>query len=342
MDRIGLTYKEIDNSISVSVLLESQLKARLIKDLVFTSIFIAINTEHKRLFLLGLTRLMEKDTIEKLPTWKGISIYQKRMFNPLTNKDGWFLVFEQQDLISNGIFEYLVGDIIDFIIDSNNQNHLETKLKKVLFKWQSFFLKNSANGLSEQQQQGLLGELIFLQHMLVSTNNPRRILSSWYGVYKEKVDFQIGNFGVEIKTSSTGKPYKVTISAEDQLDTDQNLDLYLYCIMLEKSKRLGITVIELIKDIRTILIDHPDILAEFNNKLFQCGIIEPNLSEENLIKFIVKDSFYYSVGDEFPKISKSILPSGISNVKYQLSLDSCNSFKVQEEQVLYKVKEVIQ
>ncbi|MGV2941937.1 PD-(D/E)XK motif protein [Mesobacillus sp. LC4] len=340
MDRIGLTYKEIDNSIAVSVLLESQLKARLIKDLVFTSIFIAINTEHKRLFLLGLTRLMEKDTIEKLPTWKGISIYQKRMFNPLTNKDGWFLVFEQQDLISNGIFEYLVGDIIEFIIESNNQNHLESRLKKVLFKWQAFFLKNSTNVLSEQQQQGLLGELIFLHQMLVSTNNPRRILSSWYGVYKEKVDFQIENFGVEIKTSSSGKPYKVTISAEDQLD--QNLDLYLYCIMLERSKRLGITVLELIKDIRTILIEHPDVLAEFNNKLFQNGIIEPNLSEENLIKFIIKDSFYYSVEDEFPRITKSILPSGILNVKYQLSLDSCNSFKVEEEQVLYKIKEVIQ
>ncbi|NPC91931.1 PD-(D/E)XK motif protein [Bacillus sp. WMMC1349] len=342
MERIGLTYKEIDNSVTFGVLLESQLKARLIKDLSFTSIFLAINAEHKRLFLLGLTRIMEKDTVDKFPTWKGINIYQKKMFNPLTNKEGWFLVFEQQDLIANEIFEYLVGDILEFIIDSTTLNQLQSRLKKVLFKWQAFFSKNSTTGMSEQQQQGLLGELTFIYQALKSTSSPRKIISSWYGADKEKIDFQIGNVGIEIKTSSAGRPYRVTISAEDQLETSQEIDLYLYCIMLERSKRLGVTILDIIKDIRLLLNEYPDVLLEFNNKLFICGIIEPNLNEGKLIKFIVKDTFYFTVEAEFPRITKSILPLGILNVKYQLSLDSCNSFQVQEEQVLYKVKEVIQ
>ncbi|MBC3696205.1 PD-(D/E)XK motif protein, partial [Bacillus pumilus] len=88
--------------------------------------------------------------------------------------------------------------------------------------------------------------------------------------------------------------------------------------------------------------DYPDVLVEFNNKLFTYGIIEPYLSVEKLLKFIVKDTFYFIVKDNFPRITKNILPLGILNVKYQLSLDSCNLFQVQEEQVLYKMKEVIQ
>ncbi|MBP1904517.1 hypothetical protein J2Z32_001140 [Paenibacillus turicensis] len=341
MEQIGLTYKEIDNSVTISLLLESQLKARLIKDLEFTSIFLAINTEHKRLFLLGLNRIIEKDTVDKFPTWNGINIYQKKMFNPLTNREGWFLVFEQQDLIANEIFEYLVEDILEFIIDSTNLTQLQSKLKKVLFKWQEFFSKNGVIGISEHQQQGLLGELTFIYQALQSTNSPRKIISSWYGAEREKIDFQMENVGVEIKTSSAGKPYRVTISAEDQLETFQEIDLYLYCIMLERSKRLGVSILDIIKDIRILLNDSPDILLEFNNKLFASGIIEPNLSEEKLIKFIIKDTFYFKVENEFPRITKSILPIGILNVKYQLSLDSCKSFQVQEEQFLYKVREVI-
>lgn len=342
MERIGLTYKEIGNSINDGVLLESQLKARLIKDLSFASILLAINAEHRRLFLLSLIRVMEKDTVDKFPTWNGINVYQKKMFNPLTNKESWFLVFEQQDLIANEIFEYLVGDIIEYIIDSTNLNQLQSRLKKVLFKWYTFFSKNNTTGLSEQQQQGLLGELIYIYQMLKSTSSSPKIISSWYGVDKEKIDFQLGNVGIEIKTSIAGKPYRVTISAEDQLETSDEIELYLYCIMLERSKRSGVTILDIIKDIRVLLNDYPDVLVEFNNKLFTYGIIEPYLSVEKLIKFIVKDTFYFIVKDNFPRITKNILPLGILNVKYQLSLDSCDLFQVQEEQVLYKMKEVIQ
>lgn len=342
MERIGVIYSEINNSISVNVLLESQLKARLVKNLEFTSIFLAINTQQKRLFLISLSKIMDKEIIEKLPTWNGIAIYQKKMYNPLKNQDGWFLIFEQKEIVSTEIFEYLVGDVINYIVDSNHLNQLLSKLKKVLFKWQSFFMKNNNVGLSEQQQQGLFGELTFLHQLIKSTNQPKKVISGWYGAEKEKIDFQIENIGIEIKTSSSGKPYKVTISAEDQLEITTDLDLYLYCIMVEKSKRIGRTLLEVINEIKMLLEDYPDVLIEFNNKLFLSGIIGPNLKEETLKKFSVKDSYYYSVVDEFPRITRSILPRGILNVNYQLSLESCNSFQIQEEHVLYKVKDVIQ
>lgn len=341
MERVGLIFNEIKNSISDNVLLETQLKARLLKKLEFTTIFLAINNEQKRLFLLSLSKILDKEIVDKFPTWNGISITQKKMYNPFISQESWFLVFEQKEVVSTEIFEYLVDDIINFILESTSFNQLINKLKKVLFKWQTFFAKNSIMGLSEQQQQGLFGELLFIAQLIKFTNQPRKIVSCWYGAEKEKVDFQFDHVGIEIKTSSAGKPYKVTISAEDQLET-VNIKLFLYCIMVEKSKRDGITVLEMINDVKKLLEEYPDVLAEFNYKLFLSGIIEPQLKEENLKKFIVKDTFYYSVTEEFPRITRDIIPNGILNVNYQLSLESCSSFQVQEEKVLYDVKDVIQ
>jgi hypothetical protein len=341
LERIGLVYKEINDSIAANVLLETQLKARLIKSLEFTSIFVAINNHQKRMFLISITKILVREEVEKFPTWNGIQVYQKKMFNPITNQEEWFLVFEQKEIVSVEIFEYLVGDIINYLLDSTSISKLITKLKRVLFKWQSFFTKINSKEITEQQQQGLFGELLFLFQAIKYTNQPRKVISSWFGSEKERIDFQFENIGIEIKTSSTGKPYKITISAEEQLEIN-NINLYLYCIMVEKSNRTGVTILDLIQDIKMLLNDYPELLIVFNQKLFLSGIIETQLKEEILKKFIVKDSFYYSVVDDFPRITRDIIPEGVLNVKYQLSLDSCQSFQIEEETVLYKVKDVIQ
>ena len=70
--------------------------------------------------------------------------------------------------------------------------------------------------MSEERQQGLYGELLFLSECLDSQG--LEAVSHWAGSEDETHDFYFGSHAVEVKTTSAQAPYFAHISSEYQLD----------------------------------------------------------------------------------------------------------------------------
>jgi hypothetical protein len=62
--------------------------------------------------------------------------------------------------------------------------------------------------------------------------NPCDVLHSWVGVDKALRDFQGSSWALEVKTTSTNNPQKVTINSERQLDETLLENLFCFIFRL--------------------------------------------------------------------------------------------------------------
>ena len=79
------------------------------------------------------------------------------------------------------------------------------------------------------EQQGLYGELIYLQKLILrDCFSYVDSLKLWVGTDKASRDFQGNGWAVEVKTISVNNSDQITINGERQLDETLLNKLYLY------------------------------------------------------------------------------------------------------------------
>ncbi|HDX9508668.1 TPA: PD-(D/E)XK motif protein [Bacillus cereus] len=340
MDRIRMIFSEMESDIQAksTSYLEGKLIIRLLENKRAFSIYVAVDYEFKRMFLLSVPKRIDETILKMLPTWKGICIRQEKFKNPLYNKEEWFLVIEQRNALGIEIYESLIGDLYENIKMMNTFNSMLTKLHQILEKWQHFFSKNRIVGLSIEEQKGLFGELIFMNSVLKNYVSPA-IVDFWYGPDEDLTDYHFPYFGVEVKTTVATKPYKVMISNEKQLEMNNVKKLYLCSVLIENNNQEGTSINDLVIEIKNQLREFPSTIELFESKLFHIGYLEAqsDIYEEN--KFVVVNSYYFMIDENFPRIISSDLPEGISNVKYQLLLDSCKDHMIDNEKLFGEIRE---
>lgn len=237
------------------------------------------------------------------------------------------------------IFATLCEDVILSVINIPQEKRRVMTIINQLEKWKSMFDKINSNGLSPAEQQGLFGELNFLQKMFDKTKLPPiDVLRTWVGADKALRDFQGTNWAIEVKTTATSKPQEVKINSERQLDETLLDSLYLYHCSVETSKSTGITLCDKINDIRVFLSSDVPALNAFNTKLFEAGCIDNQY-------YLYKDRYYqirfeklYQIKDDFPRIKENELRSGIGRVSYSIVLDACENYLVTENQVISDIQ----
>jgi hypothetical protein len=79
--------------------------------------------------------------------------------------------------------------------------------------------------LTDEQQVGLLGELLFLEHCL-DRIGPQEALDAWLGAAGEEHDFVFASFDVELKSTRSEARVHV-INSTTQLESSPNRPLYL-------------------------------------------------------------------------------------------------------------------
>ena len=116
------------------------------------------------------------------------------------------------------IFSTLCEDLIFGVSQVITEQTLVEKLLERLAKWQSLFEKVGKQGLSDEAQRGLYGEIYFLRFFLNNTSDKNYCLKSWLGPEKSIQDFQYSNWAVEVKTTHGNNHQKIHITSERQLD----------------------------------------------------------------------------------------------------------------------------
>jgi hypothetical protein len=232
-----------------------------------------------------------------------------------------------KDTQYSDVFDALILDQVKHISSKENQREATREFVSRLAKWQSFF-QNFPEGLSIEAQKGLYGELWFLRNVLIPKLGEYNSIFSWTGPSGTNQDFQIPNYAIEIKTTS-GMKNEVHISNKRQLDNIGLRKLYLGHLSVEA--RLGGTqsLNDLIDDIKKLLHENCETCTSmFEENLMESGFLDVHRSRYGDMKYTIRETNYYDVKNNFPRIVETNLMHGIGEVHYSIDLASCETYKV--------------
>jgi hypothetical protein len=268
----------------------------------------------------------------KVPLLQGIDISlpasadgdrKTRMILRLNNKDDW------------DIFYSLCLDLVQATSGCSNEESVVAVIVRRLVRWHIFLKKYRTKIMSEIEQKGLIGELLFLKEYLFPKFFVSEALSFWQGPLDAPQDFCIGDTAVEVKCQlGTSKPL-IRISSVEQLNT-QLSRLYLFVVTVGKGAKNTDNVINLpviIGAIREYIQNsQPSSGDLFEDLLLQAGYLD--LQEYSEFYFVVSRFRFYEVTDDFPRFHSDDIPEGIVNITLDIMLDKCSQFIIDPEKII--------
>ena len=238
----------------------------------------------------------------------------------------------------NDLFIALIEDVIDSVASKQSESQCVNELSARLFKWMRFMQRHGLEGLGDKQQQGLYGELFFLDSILIPTVGMSKGIEGWVGPQGKNQDFQLDDASVEVKTTSSNSPDIVHISNIGQLDPVASPSLFLLHIAFDVRRGDQNTLPALIDAIRKkCAADGPRLQQAFEEQLMESGYLDTHASRYEHTQYTVKKLQFYKVGKGFPQLKEAELPTGICDVKYSLSLSACASFRIDESDVINSI-----
>ena len=234
------------------------------------------------------------------------------------------------------IFSLFIQNILEDIEQSVTESEAITKTLNVVSKWKRLFDKINFNGLTLEQQKGLIGELLFLNYLLNNEKTSTNALNAWTGAEEEfqSKDFTLGSVGIEIKFTSSKQP-RIIVSNERQLDAENLRELFLILYSTEAVKDNGISLNSIIEQTRQNITTE-DERSIFNSKLQLNGYFDEDREHYGTM-YSLKKTFAFNVTSEFPKIVKSDLPLGIYDTSYSIEISAAENFIVETETILEKI-----
>lgn len=329
-------YKVLYDEILTDV---NNTKSRLSRRIKMKNDIILIFSVNKETLLCELFLSVGNISLKNsFPHWKGVEIGTAKFSE--YDDSGNYIIFRQSASGERYIFEIIAEDLRLSLEKLDSKDKLIKCFQIILEKWKDFFLSDNNLCLSPEREIGLFGELLFLKQLINIFGNAA--ISFWAGCNNETHDFYIRGNAVEVKTVVHKSPYKVTINSEYQLDTkDVTKKLYLKFFALRKSESDGATLPQLIEEIISVLSLSSDYgyQCQFIKKIEKYGYLTACKELYNTKYFVRNDSLFW-VNDNFPKIVKSEIESGLSNVTYLLSIDICQKYLVSDGAEEFR-KEVI-
>ena len=249
------------------------------------------------------------------------------------------LIIQLADPENRDIFASLCENLVQAILNLETEPIVIRTVVNQLEKWKTLFQRSNSKGLTQTEQQGLYGELHFMHKIL--SRNPNSLFNTlqlWVGSEKALKDFQGSTWALEVKTTSTNNPQKITINNERQLDESLWENLYLYHLSIEISKQNGQSLCQKIVLIRELLKNDSPALSLFNSKLFETGYSDKHSHFYNKRFYQIRKENYYKVEQHFPRIKENEICSGVCDVRYSIILANCNEFLIPENRVFYTIE----
>lgn len=249
----------------------------------------------------------------------------KTYINNSVDREYPSIIIENMDKELINIFKAFSATLCENLEEKLEYDDVEDIINETINSYKNYFSGKKDN-LSDLEQQGLFGELLYLKEELENGNS--NSLDCWEGIYKNKHDFVYKTKSVEIKTTRNQSRLDIHISNENQLDNTFVNELCLVVFRLEKVS-VGKTVYDLYEEILNLLPSNKHSL--FKSKIIKVGMSFDEI--DTLIKFRPVKKFIFDVDDEFPKIDKLSCGNRIFEVKYYVSLDGIEGI----EEVSYNV-----
>lgn len=223
-------------------------------------------------------------------------------------------------------FSALCAELVD-LLSSSTRDPLEV-VPGTIAHWRRFWDAPRAR-LSREECLGLFGELWFLDRWI----GPVIGIDRWTGSGGARHDFQWTAASVEVKASAIGSHGRPVhrIAGLEQLDDPETGSLYLFSLHAMTDELSSNTLPSAIERIRRSLIERPDLVDRFLEKLSQRGY-SPADDESYGFRWRILSEELYHVGEGFPRLTRGGfaggVPNGIGDVRYALDLAACGAWLV--------------
>jgi hypothetical protein len=236
------------------------------------------------------------------------------------------------------IFSTLCEDLIFGVSEVSTELTLVEKLLERLAKWQSLFEKVGKQGLSDESQRGLYGEIYFLRFLLNNITDKNYCLKSWLGPEKSIQDFQYSNWAVEVKTTHGNNHQKIHITSERQLDDSIIEKIFLFHLSLDVRVGNGESLNIIIDEVSEFLNENTMASNLFKLKLLESGYYDIHKPLYDERGYTIRQENLYRVSGNFPRIMENQIPIGVGDVRYSIVLSESEEWRINHETLLEEIK----
>lgn len=229
------------------------------------------------------------------------------------------------------IFTIFCADILEHWIPHAGASDSLKSLNLRLARWKKFFQRGAQPGLNREDYVGLYGELSFIEAGLNAGVAGLAIINAWQAPLGTNQDFLFGPLAVEIKTTTANEIDKVRITNARQLDSTGLQSLFLTHFVFDFRQGSGRTLPQLVVALKSAFCAiSPDALSAFSDRLLDAGFVEATPNEFDTWGFTPRQFDVFNVIEGFPRLLESSLPSGVSEISYNLSLSAAAPFQIIE------------
>lgn len=262
----------------------------------------------------------------RLPVIKGVDV-------SLSDSDQTgqrMLTLKLHDSAQRDIFHQLCLDIVASASRANSEREAVELTLARTWRWHHLLRGGTSQKLSVEEQKGMIGELAVLEDMLLPALSPFDAVASWRGPLGAPKDFEIGRVCVEAKARRGAAEPHVMISSEHQLDLSGTDALFLHVVELAAATDHNDDAFSVADIANRILRQIADADASAADH-FESLLVASGLNREDDYsdsRWIRGPDRLYCVGDGFPSVTPGQFPSGVSGVRYSVSLPDCETWRV--------------
>ena len=274
--------------------------------------------------LLTLHHATESAPATRLPSLRDIDV----TLGPPDESNTQILAFKLLDPNQQEIFQTLCRDIVSVAAKADSEAEAVSVSLMRTWRWHHLLRSGRGTLLSPEEQKGLLGELFVLERLLLSSIDSFSAVTAWRGPLGSPKDFEVARVAIESKARRGGATPFISITSESQLD-ESGIDLlFLHVVELDEAPGDAFhaeTVHDVAERIRSYLLSlNPSACGEYESRLSAAGYREED--DYSDYHWLEGESRVYLVSDDFPRIASGEIRSGVSNVRYSVSLDACKPF----------------
>lgn len=279
--------------------------------------------------LLVLKHSVASAQTRRIPNVQGISVAESQ-----DEAGACALILGLEDGAHKDIFHHLCRDIISSTSNVESESDAVGRVLSRIWRWHHLLRGGPGGLLEEEQQRGLIGELLFLRERLLPNVSPIDAVTAWTGPLGSPKDFEVEQFGVEVKARrGTSRPF-ISISSEHQLDDGGTVGLFLSVREIGRASedaQDGQSLTQVAKAVRNLLAADA-LAAELLDARLNASGFEWEADYSSTCWRVSRDRVY-RVTNDFPRIVGSGLMSGVREVRYLISLAECEPFLEPEERL---------
>lgn len=242
-------------------------------------------------------------------------------------QDGsWLMVLRLRKRGLEAVFGRLCQDLLDAAESVPDENTLVSLFKERLNLWKKLFQDGGDGFLRPHEIKGLIAELLVLETLVHDgMTDVNETVTGWTGPLATDQDFVYSDCALEVKAIGPGAE-NVSISSLEQLDSRVPMHLMLVTLrQATSSEPAAIGLNKLVARIEGSIAGNADALKTFKERLLEASYFEHEHYDS--ILFEPLSMLRYQIADAFPKLTRVMVPPGVSSATYSISICSISDFE---------------